>query len=99
MAFATGGFLWEGNKVQRAMTEQEALDWLDEQGLQASRDPDSMAMTVTFYGDRKHTLWYADGVTLAFWRDTLRKQGYHHFDLFRLGGNTMESLSLFLRES
>ena len=41
----------------------------------------------------------ADGVTLAFWRDTMREQGYHCFDLFRLGGNKAESLALFTGES
>ena len=40
----------------------------------------------------------ADGVTLAFWRDTMREQGYHCFDLFRLGGNKAESLALFTGE-
>ena len=99
MAFACGGFLWTGDKVQKAMTEQEATAWLEENGITAQRDPDSMALRAILHGEEKYTLWFADGVTLAFWRDTMREQGYHCFDLFRLGGNKAESLALFTGES
>ena len=34
--------------------------------------------------------------TLDFWRGTLQSMGYTHFDLFRLGGNTADSLTEFL---
>ena len=98
MAFASGGFLWVGDKVRKAMTEQEAAAWLEENGATARRDPDSMALRAILNGEEKYTLWFADGVTLAFWRDTMREQGYHCFDLFRLGGNKAESLALFTGE-
>ena len=99
MAFACGGFLWTGDKVRKAMTEQETTAWLEENGVTAQRDPDSMALRAILYGEEKYTLWFADGVTLAFWRDTMREQGYHSFDLFRLGGNKAESLALFTGEN
>ena len=96
MAFATGGFLWEDDKVDRALTEQDALDWLEKADVKAERDEDSGALRAVVCGSKKNTLWYADGETLAIWRDTLRARGYTHFDLFRLGGNTPESLAAFL---
>lgn len=96
MAFATGGFLWAGDKVEKALTEREALDWLSQQNEKPKRDADSGALRAVVFGSRKYTVWYADGETLAVWRDTLRAMGYTHFDLFRLGGNTAESLAAFL---
>ena len=96
MAFATGGFVWAGNKVDQALTEREALDWLEQHRAKAKRDPDSGALKAVVYDDKKYTLWYADGETLDFWRETLQDMGYTHFDLFRLGGNTVESLAEFL---
>lgn len=99
MAFASGGFLWIGNEVEEAFTEREAQTWLAERGGEAKRDLDSGALRAVFFEDQKYTLWYADGETLAFWRDTLREMGYSHFDLFRLGGNTAESLAVFLENN
>ncbi len=95
MAFATGGFLWEGKTVERAFTELEAQEWLDRQDMKPERDSDSGALKAVVFGDKKYTVWYADGETLEIWRDTLRSMGYTHFDLFRLGGNEIESLAAF----
>ena len=96
MAFATGGFVWAGKTVEKALTEQEALQWLEEHGAKPKRDKNSGALRAVVYDDKKYTVWYADGETLDFWRETLQSMGYTHFDLFRLGGNTVESLSVFL---
>ena len=99
MAFATGGFVWNGSTVENALTEREAQEWLAQQGEKAKRDPDSGALKAVYFGDQKTTLWYADGETLAFWRDILRDMGYTHFDLFRLGGNDPDSLAVFVGEN
>ena len=96
MAFATGGFLWEGKTVERAFTELEAEEWLNQQNVKPERDSASGALKTVVFGDKKYTAWYADGETLEIWRDTLRSMGYTHFDLFRLGGNRSESLAAFL---
>ena len=96
MAFATGGFLWEGKTVERAFTELEAEEWLNQQNVKPERDNASGALKAVVFGDKKNTAWYADGETLEIWRDTLRSMGYTHFDLFRLGGNRSESLAAFL---
>ena len=97
MAFATGGFLWAGDKAEKALTEQQALRWLEQNGKTPVRDRKSGALWTSIRsGGEKHTIWYADGATLAFWRSTLQSMGYAHFDLFRLGGNTADSLAAFL---
>ena len=97
MAFATGGFLWADNTVVMAMTEEEAAEYLEQEGITAKRDAGSGALTAGYRGDQKVSVWYADGETLSGWRDTLQKMGYKHFDLFRLGGNRCTSLSEFLK--
>ena len=96
MAFATGGFLWHGSSVEKALTEQQALDWIEEHNATAKRDRKSGALRAVVYENKKYTVWYADGETLKIWRETLQDMGYTHFDLFRLGGNTVDSLSEFL---
>ena len=99
MAFASGGFLWAGNKVQKSLTERDALDWLAQKKETPKRDADSGALKAVVFDDKKYTVWYADGETLGIWRDTLRSMGYSRFDLFRLGGSRPESLSAFLGAS
>ena len=96
MAFATGGFVWAGKEVEKALTELEAQEWLKQQNATPKRDKGSGALKAVVYGDKKYTVWYADGETLGIWRDTLRSMGYTHFDLFRLGGNATDSLATFL---
>lgn len=96
MAFASGGFLWAGDKVEKALTEQAAAQWLEENRAKPSRDPDSGALKAVLRDGKPYTVWYADGETLRIWRDTLRAMGYTHFDLFRLGGNMSGSLAVFL---
>ena len=98
MAFATGGFLWADNKVVKAMTEEAAAEYLEQEGIIAARDAGSGALTAGFQGDQEYSVWYADGETLACWRDTLQLMGYRHFDIFRLGGNCDTSLSEFLKK-
>ena len=96
MAFSTGGFVWKGSKVEKALTEKAALSWLSQHNEKTKRIKASGALKAVEYGISKSTLWYADGETLRIWRDTLREMGYTHFDLFRLGGNATDSLAAFL---
>ena len=96
MAFASGGYLWAGEKAEKSLTEQAARQWLEQEKAKTKRDEDSGALTAVVRSDKTRTLWYADGETLALWRETLQAMGYAHFDLFRLGGNTEDSLSTFL---
>ena len=80
------------------MTEEAAAEYLEQKGIIAARDAGSGALTAGFQGDQEYSVWYADGETLACWRDTLQLMGYRHFDIFRLGGNCDTSLSEFLKK-
>lgn len=98
MAFATGGFLWESDHAVRSFTEQEAAEFLADNNIEPRRDKRSMALKAVVSQSPSQIVWYADGITLSSWRDTLAEMGYHGFDLFRLGGNTEESLSKFINK-
>ena len=52
MAFATGGFLWADNTVVKAMTEEEAAEYLEQKGITAKRDAGSGALTARYQGDQ-----------------------------------------------
>lgn len=89
MAFATGGFEWSGDKI-KAFDQLQAVERLAESGASPERDDASGALKVSFTEDRiQHELWYADGKTLATWRDVCLAYGYEAYDLFRLGGNDL----------
>lgn len=93
MAFATGGFDW-GDEKTEALTQIQAQKRLRQYGVEPERDEDSGALFGTYAGaDGLHTVWYADGSTLALWRQTVQKWGFEKFDLFRLGGNDWKDLN------
>ncbi len=93
MAFATGGFDWTGRKTT-ALTQEQINRQLKQAGVEPERDPHSGAMRAVYREDGVgHEVWYADGQTLAMWRDTCLEYGYDSFDLFRLGGNDLDDLS------
>lgn len=90
MAFATGGFDWSTEKT-RALTQLQAQQLLEQKGVEPVRDPGSGALCGSYTDESgEHTLWYADGRTLALWKQTVRKHGFVHIDLFRMGGNDLE---------
>ena len=89
MAFATGGFDWHGSKID-SLTQREAADQLASACVQPERDPASGALYASYdAAGETHTVWYADGATLALWRDTCAAEGFTSFDLFCLGGNDL----------
>ena len=89
MAFATGGFDWHGSKID-SLTQQEAAEQLESACVQPERDPASGVLYAAYDVDGEtHTVWYADGATLALWRDTCAAEGFTAFDLFCLGGNDL----------
>ena len=90
MAFATGGFTWRGSEI-KSVTQEEAEKLLLDAGVTPIRDDPSGALTATFESNGEPCeIWYADGATLAAWRDACADYGYTAFDLFRLGGNSLE---------
>lgn len=89
MAFATGGFDWHGGEIT-ALTQLQAEILLSNAAVAATRDIASGALYATCYWDgEEHTVWYADGQTLAIWHDSAKERGFANVDLFRLGGNSI----------
>lgn len=94
MAFATGGFVWEGESVLRALTQTEAEEFAEENNLTCERDPDSGVLKADFERDgQTYSLWYADAETLNFWAELAGQKGFDKVDLFRLGGNNLDDLN------
>lgn len=90
MAFATGGFDWSAAGVE-SLTQQEAEARLNRQGVIPRRDAASGALTADYtLNGTAHTLWYADGETLRLWQE--HTPGFDGADLFRLGGNGLNTL-------
>lgn len=89
MAFACGGFLWQGGKVTAALDQQSAEALLTQEGIVPIRDASSGALTATFtYEGKKSTLWYADGETLQGWRAHMAQ--FDGTDIFCLGGAAVQ---------
>jgi len=90
MAFATGGFDWSAAGVE-SLTQQQAETRLSRLGVTPTRDAASGALTAEYSLDgAAHTLWYADSQTLLAWQE--RTADFAGFDLFRLGGNSLNDL-------
>ena len=93
MAFAGGGFEWVNGKVSRQLTQLEAEAALEVRGVICERDGDSGALKGIFSENgQTHEIWYADGETLAIWRDVMKDAGYTRFSLWSLAGNDVENL-------
>ncbi len=91
LALAAGGYDWNGNRVERELTEKEAEKIFRSRNLKPSRDMDSGALHGTYLQDGEtHTVWYADAETLHGWMERLHEYGYDRVDFCRLGGNTAE---------
>lgn len=92
MAFATGGFVWGGERI-RALTQQQAQSLLKERGAHVVRDADSGALYGAYADDGAlYAVWTADAETLAAWRNAVAGYGFAGTDLFRLGGNDVQDL-------
>ncbi|MBR5800369.1 MAG: glycosyl hydrolase [Lachnospiraceae bacterium] len=98
-AFATGGFVWADGKYEKAVTEKEAKELYVLAGEQAGeplRDEGSGALYFTYEEDGvKKEVWYADGETLKLWKSVAGEYGIFKFSLWKVGGNSQRSLSLF----
>ncbi|MDO5786526.1 MAG: glycosyl hydrolase family 18 protein [Phascolarctobacterium sp.] len=85
IAFANGGFDWaEGGRVS-GLTQGEAEALVRKYQVNPERDKASRALYFSYsIKDEVHTVWYADELTLAFWRNIAEKYGYQRFSLWRL---------------
>lgn len=87
IAFSTGGFDWtEGGKID-AVTERQAA-MLSQLSLDAPNRDAASGSIYFHYMDNtetKHTVWYADHVTLSQWIDASQRAGYNKIAIWRLG--------------
>ncbi len=97
-AFSTGGFDWDLNEKAAQLTEQEAAALGIAHGVAPERDEKSGALQFAYTAEdgTQHTVWYADGETLAIWMRTAAEKGVSRFSLWRTGGNTEEALRAVL---
>ena len=67
------------------LTQAQAEDLAKKFNAVPARDKESRALYFTYEEKGKaHTVWYADELTLAFWRNIAEKYGYQRFSLWRL---------------
>ncbi len=97
-AFSTGGFDWDVNEEAAQLTEQEAAALKIARGITPERDEKSGALHFSYTAEdgTQHTVWYADGETLAVWMRAAAKKGISRFAIWRTGGNSDEALQAVL---
>ncbi len=106
LALATGGFAWLPGKVV-GLTESKAAAWAKGGKTEPVRDPDSDCLRFSTTDKAsgsplpskditgaKCEIWHADGKTIAAWAKSARKYGFGEISIWRLGGNTRESLQV-----
>lgn len=88
IALSVGGFDWADGGKAASVTEQRAAELLQlSSATSPVRDKASGSLHFTYKDedDRKHTVWYADGETIAQWVGVAEQSGYHNIVLWRLG--------------
>lgn len=94
IALAAGGFDWPEAGKAAAVTERQAEELARLSKEAPRRDEASGSLYFEYDDDNgvKHTVWYADHVTLSRWIGVARQAGYHNIALWRLGDLGQETL-------
>lgn len=96
MAFSTGGFDWKDGEVDKALTEEEARLLYQQkcgESQNMSRDEDSRCAVFSYEEDgASHEVWFADDVTLNYWKEVVAEYGYYDIAIWRMNGNSMNTL-------
>ncbi|MEJ8545256.1 glycosyl hydrolase family 18 protein [Brevibacillus borstelensis] len=94
IALAAGGFDWAETGEVTSVTEKQAAELSQLSREAPQRDSGSGSLSFHYTDDQnvKHTVWYADHVTLTQWIDDARQAGYEKIALWRLGGLELETL-------
>lgn len=98
LALATGGFSWNGEGLPvTSVTEKTALNLAREAGVTLKRHPYSYYLTFVYTDadEKKHEVWFADNRTLTHLMNAARSSGFELLDVWRLGGNSPETLEAF----
>ncbi|MPN06748.1 hypothetical protein SDC9_154004 [bioreactor metagenome] len=95
IAFATGGYDWDASGNAQQLTESEAYDFSLKSGdVQRDVNSGELYFTYTAEDGSIHTVWYADGETIAGWFNLSRSLGCWQVALWRMGGEMPETLKM-----
>lgn len=99
IALSAGGFDWPATGKATALTEKQAAELARSALEPPERDAASMSLHFTYQDERKmkHTVWYADELTLSSWVKTARKSGVDRIALWKLGELQEPALQRFGR--
>lgn len=99
IALSAGGFDWGETGKVTALTEKRAAELSRKSIGFPKRDAESGSLYFDYMDDHsvKHTVWYADSVTLSQWIDISRRAGYHKIALWRLGDLGQATLQVLNR--
>lgn len=97
IAFASGGFDWQTGGETLSISEKEALDIINIYKCLPARDEKSGGLYFYYTDDKgkDHTVWYADNSTFDVWTRTARECGFENICLWKLGGNSSETIEYF----
>lgn len=104
IALSVGGFDWATNGKVVSLTEKRAAELAHPISDDPRRDPSSGALYFEYTDDQGigHTVWYADGMTIAGWMDTARDSGISKIAIWRLGDmeeDTLKQLKEYNQQS
>ena len=102
MAFSTGGFDWEEGIGCKALTERAAVElFLEKCGENGTQNRDEKSGCVWFHyteDGKSHEVWYADAVTLNYWKQVVKEQGYERIAIWRMNGNDVSTLQKVIKD-
>lgn len=88
VAFATGGFDWTAPRKAKSLTQVQAVALQKKYNVKSERDENSRALHFSYEeGKEKHSVWYADAQTLAYWQELAEAVGFKRISIWRLGGS------------
>ncbi|MEC0255144.1 glycosyl hydrolase family 18 protein [Paenibacillus lautus] len=104
IALSVGGFDWAENGKVVSLTEKRAVELAHAISDDPRRDPSSGALYFEYTDDQGigHTVWYADGMTIAGWVDAARDSGISKIAIWRLGDmeeDTLKQLKEYHQQS
>ena len=47
---------------------------------------------------KSHEVWYADAVTLNYWKQVVKGQGYERIAIWRMNGNDLSTLQKVIKD-
>jgi spore germination protein YaaH len=94
MAVAAGGFDWSETGEVSPVTERQALALMPRNLSGSARDEASGSVYFDYVDEQgiRHTVWYADRVTLKRWIAVSKQEGIYKTAIWKLGGLATSTL-------